>query len=101
MGEWADYCIVAIRYGNSRKEISHLKVRRDLSSHFGSPETWTKEETRIKITDFFRDIITMTYDGENWNKGAKVQAVRIDNNYYLRTNANSIKEDNLGELPEF
>ncbi|MCK4504616.1 MAG: DUF3892 domain-containing protein [Candidatus Aegiribacteria sp.] len=101
MGEWADYCIVAVRYGMSHSEITDVKIRKDLPDCFGKPETWTKEKTIQQIRNFFREIITMTQNGDNFEKGAKVRAVRVDNEYYLRTDGNETKEDNLGELPEF
>jgi len=101
MGLWADYCIEAVRYGRTKKSITHVKVRQDRNDCLGSPETWTKEEAIIMIANRFKEVITVYRDGQNWSKGSRVQAVRVGQSYYIRTDANEIEADNLGELPEF
>ena len=40
-------------------------------------------------------------DETMWTKKAEINVVEVDGEYFIRTDGNIIKSDNLGELPEF
>ena len=40
-------------------------------------------------------------DETMWIKKAEIHVVEVDGEYFIRTDGNNIKSDNLGELPEF
>jgi len=44
--------------------------------------------------------IFRTKDGK-WKRGEEVHILTIDGEEFIRTDANKIKADNLGNLPEF
>ena len=38
---------------------------------------------------------------ESWIINAEIHVVEVDGEYFIRTDGNNIKSDNLGKLPEF
>lgn len=66
----------------------------------GAATIWTKDQvvTYINGGQSFKTIY-MKADGQ-WHIGEDVRVVVIDGESFLRTDANKIKADNLGELPE-
>ena len=81
---------------NSVKVITHLKWTNNLN------ETATDIATKKQMIDFVKEnpncTKTKIYKDDSWQVG---EDVRVVDDAYLRTDANSIKADNLGELPEF
>lgn len=103
MAKWADYLISAVRYETSSTEhhISQLRVHADRDDTMGPAETWTKNQVVVSINGGQRfKTIYKKADGK-WYMGEDVRVVVIDGESFLRTDANKIKADNLGELPEF
>ena len=45
--------------------------------------------------------ICLQKDETTWIKKAEIHIVEVDGEYFIRTDGNNIKSDNLGELPEF
>ena len=45
--------------------------------------------------------ICLQKDETMWIKKAEIHIVEVDGEYFIRTDGNNIKSDNLGELPEF
>ena len=103
MAKWADYLISGVRYSNSygSKRISDLRVHTDGESSVGASSTWSKDRVVASIRS--RNSFKTIYKGAdgNWKKGEDVRVVIINYRDYLRTDANNIEEDNLGNLPEF
>lgn len=103
MSKWADFLISAVRYDTSStsQHISHLRVHSDEGDSIKTATTWTKNQVVISINNG-QSFKTMykKLDGK-WYMGEDVRVIVIDGEYYLRTDANRIKADNLGELPEF
>jgi len=103
MAKWADYLISAVRYDTSLngRRISQLRVHSDEGESVGTATTWTKKEVVVSINSgqSFKTIYEKS-DGK-WYVGEDVRVIIIDSEYFLRTDANRIKADNLGELPEF
>ena len=44
---------------------------------------------------------TCSQKDESWIITAEIHVVEVDGEYFIRTDGNNIKSDNLGELPEF
>ena len=102
MDKWADYLISAVRYTdtNTRHYISHLKVHSDNGDSIGNGTAWTKNDVVDAIGKGIT-FVTIYQNGDKWKKGEDVRVFHISNRSYLRTDANKIEEDNLGELPAF
>jgi Protein of unknown function (DUF3892) len=101
MAKWADYCISAVKYNDSRTHIIAVQVRvHDGASISGATE-WARGTVVSSIDDGKTFVtITMTSDGKNWNKGKDVHVVKVNNVKYIRTDSNNKASDNLENLPE-
>ncbi len=103
MAKWADYLISAVRYVETKttKHISHIKVHRDLGDSVGESEIWSREDV-VNAIDLNSTFITIFEDGNNtFKKGAEVEKIRINNEWFITTEPDQTKKDNLGNLPEF
>lgn len=100
MIKWADYVIVALRFREERRHVEKVKFMEDKGNELGSEQTasrgWVVSEIE-KGTTF----VTAYKQGTKWSKGDEVGIVEIRGQKFIRTDGNSIEEDNLGELPEF
>jgi len=70
--------------------ITHVKTHMEIKGGYTPDEVRTKFEVIQNITQ-----LHMLYFVSSGEK------VHVVDNRYLRTDANDIKEDNLGELPTF
>jgi len=73
------------------------RIRPDIVSMIGN-------ETAIFFTALKKENHRKGIDGTNldyWDIGEKVSLYKSKNEAFLRTDANKIKKDNLGDLPEF
>ena len=98
MKKWADYLISKVRY-NSENLISIAMRHQDTA--FGI--THGESVDRLTISsDIKNGLSYMTiYNGKNsWKKGHKIQTFSIRGIPYLRIDANKVKLDYLGDLPE-
>ncbi|MEI8388818.1 MAG: DUF3892 domain-containing protein [bacterium] len=103
MAKWADYLISKVRYVETAttKHIDSVFVHPDNDDSVGTGSDWKRTDVITKI-DSGKTFCTITKNSDgNWNKGAKVEKVLIDGTYYLRTDANKTKKDNLGNLLEY
>jgi len=100
MAKWADYVITAVQYNVDHTRIIQVKRREDLGDKFG--DSYIK--SRLDIVNNINSgnsYVTAYWKNDNWKKGDDVIAYDIDGTYFIRTDGNRKKEDNLGELPEF
>ncbi len=101
MAKWADYCISAVQYDSNHTHIVKVKVREDQGEKLGPEGVWTREQV-VSSIDSGSTFVTILMGPDNkWNKGAAVKIIVVDKVKYIRTDGNSKKADNLGELPEF
>lgn len=98
--KWADLCITAVRYDPRHQHIDRVRARPDLGEQLGTQEEFTRAQVVEAIANGLNVITAYSKDGK-WQRGAPVEVVVIDGVKYLRTDANRVKADNLGELPEF
>jgi hypothetical protein len=103
MAKWADYLISEVRYvvTVATRHIASVKVHEDKGEQVGGSTVWTRKDVINAIdlkTTFFT--ITKTEKGE-WKKGAAVEKIQISNEWYIKTERDNTKKDNLENLPEF
>jgi len=95
------YYITAVRHSEGR--IALLKVHPDAGGYPDS-ESEIKNRMDIVVAIQLGDVYETAMQDNlgRWIKGQEVHFYTSDRKtYYLRTDANSITEDNIGELPEF
>ncbi|MDP3449478.1 MAG: DUF3892 domain-containing protein [Anaerolineaceae bacterium] len=101
MAKWADYCISAVKYDSDHSRIVECHVHEDKGDKIGTLFI----ETRMEIVAKLKRTITYCTIRENkdgnWKKGDNVIQYLLDGEYFIRTDGNQTKKDNLGELPEY
>ena len=60
---------------------------------------WNKENEINDLLNF--DIGLMPLSDDEWSKGDRVIRYNLDGEYFIRTDGNKKKSDNLGKLPKF
>jgi len=100
MAKWADYAITHVNYDNNHTRIMIIKRRIDLGEKLGKSDIKTRTEIVNSIKSG-SSYVTANNKNNKWQKGDDVIAYQIDGEYFIRTDGNKVKEDNLGELPEF
>jgi hypothetical protein len=95
-----DFCVSAVRYDEKGQHIEWLKVHEDRGSSVGDerlvPRAFVAELIRKKCATF--QTITRRSARDKWENGALLHVI---DEVYLSTDANDIKKDNLGKLPQF
>lgn len=107
-GNSADYAITAVEYiysqSGKKKRIIAVEVRAydDMTRTLGEPKIWARLKVTHALWREHKTFVTAVFDeGANrWLPGAEVDAVRIGNMLFIRTDGNSTTSDNLGNLPE-
>ena len=79
-----DFVIVAVNYSEINKHIERVK---------GSGGLIFSRQEVVRLLKNGKKITTV--------RGAEVSIVNVKGIEYIRTDKNSIEEDNLGELPTF
>ena len=102
MASTADYGISAKRKSDDPKRIIQVEIR-NIAPTVGAPQTWTRQQVVDAIETYKKRIITIYKKpgSGSWTEGEDVLVVTIDGVKYIRTDANKVKEDNLGSLPDF
>ena len=100
MKKWADYVITHVRYDNDHSRISIVRRCPDLGDKIGGESTKTRDDIISSINNG-KSHITVYKKENKWKKGDDVIVYKLDGTYFIRTDGNMKKEDNLGNLPEF
>ena len=101
MPKWADYCISAVRYDESRTHITYVKAYADNGEKLVDESTYSRL-TVVEAIEKGTTFITVLQNSEGkMNKGQKVIVVVINNAKYIKTVDNKREVDNLENLPEF
>ncbi|MGX9779183.1 DUF3892 domain-containing protein [Pseudomonas aeruginosa] len=99
----ADFCITAVRYNKDQSHIEYVQVREEIKREGQIKIGAARAVPRAFVADLIRrgnaafQTRTKTAD-DKWKVGADVHLIDDE---YLTTDRNSIKRDNLGNLPEF
>ncbi len=101
MAKWADFGISAVRYNEERTHIEKVLIHEDKGETIGSGATKTRGLVVKEIKDGKTYTTILKTDKGEWRKGQDVHIIEVDNEEYLRTDANETGTDNLENLPEF
>ena len=98
---WADYLISAVRYNAAETHIQVVQVHADLGATIGQAQQMTRSDV-VTLLHGGSSVATIVkaQDGK-WLYGAEVAIVRLGGQEYIRTDADSTRQDNLGSLPRF
>lgn len=100
MAKWADYLVSAVRYDGNKERIEQVKVHEDKGDSVGTVKVWTRAQVVSAIGQGMT-CCTILQSGDQWRRGEDIHVVVVGGEKFIRTDANSVKRDNLGELPEF
>lgn len=98
MDRWASYLISAVRYNKEHTRIESVLQHVDNGDNVGMATTVSRQTVVSNINSGYT-YCTIRKD-VNWKKGDNIIAY-YDGEYFIRTDGNKTKSDNLGELPEF
>lgn len=98
MAKWADYLISEVDYDDDR--ISEVKQHEDGEDSANHPTIVPKSTVVSNIIDKKKTYLTAPINKEGkFTKGDNVIAYEMDREYFIRTDGNKTKSDNLGSLP--
>lgn len=101
MAKWADFLVSAVRYATDEPRIEKVRVHEDRGDKVGGAFDEKRSQIVGKLEDG-RSYTTIYKNEDNkWVKGEEIHTVEVDGETFIRTDKNSKKRDNLGELPEF
>jgi len=96
----ADYFISKVSYNQNHTRITNV------IQHLVSDGNTLADGTVVTRAIVVSNLATLKYmtvvkTSGGWKLGDNVIRYFIDNEYFIRTDGNETKSDNLGELPEF
>ena len=100
MEKWADFIISRVRYDDDHSRIIECEVFPDFGEGLGAKT----HHSRTTIASNLENNHYLTvYKNEKGNfiKGDNVIRYLLDGEYFIRTDGNKLKKDNLGKLPEY
>jgi len=97
---WADYLISRVRYTKNPKRIDEVEIYTDEGEKLKKSDNM-KRETVVSLLKKKLKFMTIKKDTNGWKRGDNVIPYEADGEYFIRTDGNKTKEDNLGQLPEF
>lgn len=101
MAKWADYLISKVCYNEKHTSIIEVKQHEDKGEKVGSSTAVSKSDVVGNIRNNKSYCTITKIQNGNWDQGDNVIAYQMDGEWFIRTDGNKTKEDNLGELPEF
>ena len=100
MTKWADYVITAVKFKKEKRHIEQVQIWTD-NGELANEQTTTRSEV-VRLLENGSTVVTAYKNNINkWNRGDDINIVEVRGNKFIRTDGNSIEEDNLGNLPEF
>jgi len=98
-----DYVITKVSYDNDHSRITHVKrAEYDNSENTFESRTEKTRQTVANSIESGNEYYTVPPDGDGgYTWGDSVEIIPIDGEKFIRTDGNNVKEDNLGELPEY
>ena len=100
MWKWATFVITHVRYNQAETRIIKVKRRRDLGDSLDVAVVRTRNQVVTAIGKKYT-YVTATNTSEGYVKGDKVIRYVLGGEYFIRTEGNKKKTDNLGKLPKF
>jgi uncharacterized phage infection (PIP) family protein YhgE len=96
--KWADFLISAVVY-DSKHRILYAKQHKDTGESITEGILTDRNTIASNITNGL-SYVTIFSSNSTWKKGTNLRAYRIGGEYFIRTDGNKVKLDNLGQLPE-
>ena len=102
----AEYGINKVHYNKDHSKIEEVHAleitkKDDGKKYPGKEQTFSRENIITKI-ESDNTVTTLTKnDKDAWVIGSKVKVYTLDNEKFIKTESNTKKVDNLGELPEY
>lgn len=100
MAKWADYLISAVKYNKDHTRIESVLQHVDNGDNVGQA-TAVSRYAVVENINKGKSYMTIRKKDGKWQPGDKVIMYSLDGEYFIRTDGNKTKSDNLGELPEF
>ena len=100
MAKWADFGISAVRHSSDEAYIDKVKVHEDKDTKIGPGIEKTRKQV-IAGMKLGQTYVTILKDNDGKWKGQGVHIIVVDDEEFIRTDANKKKSDNLENLPEF
>ncbi len=101
MSTWADYLVSKVCYDSSKNHIKEVEIRIDKGETISAPQGNFSRSKVISLLKRDKSFCTIFKQDSRWNKGAEIGIVKVDREEFIRTDKNEIKNDNLGDLPEY
>ncbi len=96
--KWADFLISAVVYDKKHK-ILYAKQHKDTGESITEGILTDRNTIASNIANGL-SYVTIFSSNSTWKKGTHLRAYRIGGEYFIRTDGNKFKLDNLGQLPE-
>ncbi len=96
--KWADFLISAVVYDKKHK-ILYAKQHKDTGESITEGILTDRNTIASNIANGL-SYVTIFSSNSTWKKGTHLRAYRIGGEYFIRTDGNKVKLDNLGQLPE-
>ncbi|OFI07465.1 hypothetical protein CLOACE_02940 [Clostridium acetireducens DSM 10703] len=97
----AEYGIYEVHYDDDHAKIEEVHAYKITDNSTDGKHTFSRDEVISKIEANNKVITLIKKDNGNWERGSEVIVYEVDNEKFIKTERNSKKEDNLGELPEY
>jgi hypothetical protein len=98
---WGDCAIYSVHRDTRRKYIWDVRACPVVNGRFGNERQISSPALINEILSGKKFVTTYKGPDEQYHLGEDVCVVKVNGEYYLRTDPNEITEDNLGELPEY
>jgi hypothetical protein len=97
----ANSYVYAVRYNWLQPYIERVRAYAvNSDGTFGTATEWTRDQV-IAAIELGYSFVTVYQQNGTWYIGEDVRVVTVSGVKYLRTDANNIAGDNLGNLPRF
>ena len=101
MAESADYFISHVHYDQDPDHIHSARIWQNVSNQLQPSGVWLRQQV-VAVLLQARGVATMREASPNqWVWGERVSIYTLNNQHFIRTDANQREADNLGDLPQF
>lgn len=98
---WADYLISAVRYNDKHTHIDMVRCHEDGEGTIGTGQDISRDIVVSRIEAGYSFVTIVKGSDGKYRRGEDVRIIVVNGIKYIRTDANSLGADNLGNLPEF
>lgn len=98
MTKWADFLISAVAY-DSKHRILYVKQHKDTGESISDGVLADRNTIASNIANGI-SYVTIFSSNSTWKKGTNLRIYRIGGEYFIRTDGNKVRLDNLGHLLE-